>query len=187
MLVATKPRGRIMALTLYDVSVVNFLQTLGAVSGYLEKGLKWAKENGHDPEAVVEERLHSDMFPFRFQIVSVCHHSQGAIAGAKAGAFHPPGAVGELDYAGLQGLVADAIASLKAETPEAINALEGKAVAFHLGERKMPFLVEGFLMSFSLPNLHFHATTGYDILRQKGAPLGKRDYMGALRMSGPIA
>ena len=60
-------------------------------------------------------------------------------------------------------------------------------MAFQLGERKMPFLAEGFLMSFSLPNLHFHATTAYDILRQKGAPLGKRDYMGALRLTGPIA
>jgi hypothetical protein len=176
-----------MAITLYDVSVTSFLQTLGAVSGYLTKGLKWATENGHDPQAIVETRLCGDMLPFSFQIVSVVHHSQGAIEAAKTGAFYPPGAAGELDYAGLQALVAGAITSLQAETPEAINALEGKAVAFHLGERKMPFLAEGFLMSFSLPNLHFHATTGYDILRQKGAPLGKRDYMGAIKLSGPIA
>jgi len=33
-----------------------------------------------------------------------------------------------------------------------------------------------------MPNLHFHATTAYDILRMKGAPLGKRDYMGAMRV-----
>jgi hypothetical protein len=170
-----------MALSLYDVSVTNFLQTLGAVSGYLEKSRAWAVENGHDLEAIVDTRLHGDMLPFRFQIISVAHHSRGAIAGAKAGEFRPPGG-GDYDYAGLQGLVADAIASLKAETPDAVNALEGKDMVFALGERKMPFLVEGFLMSFSLPNLHFHATTAYDILRQKGAPLGKRDYMGAMRL-----
>ena len=110
-----------MALTLYDVSVTNFLQTLGAVSGYLEKSRAWAVENGHDLDALVDTRLHGDMLPFRFQIVSVAHHSSGAIAGAKAGVFSPPGGVGELDYAGLQGLVAEAIASLKAETPEAAN------------------------------------------------------------------
>jgi hypothetical protein len=46
----------------------------------------------------------------------------------------------------------------------------------------MPFTAEGFLLSFSLPNLHFHATTAYDILRTKGVPLGKRDYMGPLRL-----
>ena len=46
----------------------------------------------------------------------------------------------------------------------------------------MPFTVENFLLSFSTPNLHFHASTAYGILRAKGAPLGKRDYMGALRL-----
>ncbi len=170
-----------MAISLYDVSVANFLQTLGAVSGYLDKGLKWAKENGHDPEVIVEDRLHSDMVPFRFQIVSVCHHSRGAIAGAKAGVFSPPGP-SDATYAGLQGLVAEALAELKAQTPDEINALEGKDMVFQLGERKLPFTVENFLMTFSLPNLHFHATTAYDTLRQKGAPLGKRDYMGAMRL-----
>ena len=64
----------------------------------------------------------------------------------------------------------------------AINALEGKDVVFQLGERKMPFIVENFLMSFSMPNLHFHATTAYDILRMTGAPIGKRDYLGQMRM-----
>jgi hypothetical protein len=46
----------------------------------------------------------------------------------------------------------------------------------------MPFTAVGFLLSFSLPNFYFHSTTAYDILRSKGAPLGKRDFMGALRM-----
>ena len=119
--------------------------------------------------------------PFAFQIVSVCHHSAGAIAGAKAGVFSPPGG-SDATYAGLQSLVAETLATLKAQTPDEINALEGKDMYFQLGERKMPFVVENFLMSFSLPNLHFHATTAYDILRQKGAPLGKRDYMGAMRL-----
>ena len=67
-------------------------------------------------------------------------------------------------------------------TPEEVNALEGRDMVFQFGERKMPFTVEGFLMSFSMPNLHFHATTGYDILRTRGVPLGKRDYMGPLRL-----
>lgn len=170
-----------MAISLYDVSVANFIQTVGAVSAYLDKGLKWADENGHAAAEIVETRLHGDMLPFRFQIVSVCHHSAGAIAGAKAGVFSPPGP-SDATYAGLQGLVAETLAELKAQTPDEINALEGKEMFFQLGERKLPFLVEGFLMSFSLPNLHFHATTAYDILRQKGAPLGKRDYMGAMRL-----
>ena len=47
---------------------------------------------------------------------------------------------------------------------------------------KLLFTVEDFLLSFSIPNLHFHATTAYDILRMKGVPLGKRDYLGRIRV-----
>ena len=71
---------------------------------------------------------------------------------------------------------------MTAWTPEAVNALGGKDVIFALGDRKSPFVAEGFLMSFSLPNFHFQATTAYDILRTNGVPLGKRDFMGRLNM-----
>ena len=55
---------------------------------------------------------------------------------------------------------------------------------FQLGERKLPFIVKDFLLTFSLPNFHFHAATAYDILRLKGVPLGKRDYLGRMRLKG---
>ena len=130
---------------------------------------------------MVGTRLAADMFPFSFQLLSVVHHSINAIEGARAGVFGPPGPQ-ELDYAGLEALVADALARLKALSPDEVNALEGKDVVFRLGQGQIPFTAEGFLMSFSLPNLHFHAATAYDILRQKGAPLGKRDYLGAMKL-----
>ena len=171
-----------MAISLYDCSVASFLQVLGAVQGFMDKGLAHCREAGLDPEAIVDTRLHDDMLPFRFQIVSVAHHSKGALEGAQAGLFAPPGAVGDLDYAGLQGLVADARASLQSLSREEVNALEGKDLIFRIGSREMPFTVENFLLSFSTPNLHFHATTAYDILRQSGVPLGKRDYMGQMRL-----
>ena len=66
--------------------------------------------------------------------------------------------------------------------PADVNALEGKDVSFQFRDTKIPFVAENFLLSFSLPNFHFHATTAYDILRSKGVPLGKRDYMGKLRL-----
>ena len=96
--------------------------------------------------------------------------------------FKPPTGPMDQDYAGLQKLIAEARAELDALNPAAVNAFEGKDVVFQMGDFKMPFIAEGFLMSFSLPNLHFHATTAYDILRLKGVPLGKRDYMGPLRL-----
>jgi uncharacterized protein len=171
-----------MAISLYDVSVASFLQTLGGVAGFLDKGLAHCQANGIDLNGLVETRLHPDMLPFRFQVIAVAHHSLGAIEGVQAGLFKPPAGPMNQDYAGLQSLIADARAKLQKLSRDTVNALEGRDVVFQIGDRKMPFTAEGFVMSFSLPNLHFHATTAYDMLRMKGAPLGKRDYMGQLRM-----
>lgn len=171
-----------MAITLYDATVRSFLQAVGAVEGFLAKGLAHCRETGLDPAELVETRLIPDMQPFRFQVQSVAHHSKGAVDAALSGTFSPPPPIPPLDYEALQGLVADARRTLEALTPETVNAWEGRDIAFKIGERTMPFTAEGFLMTFSLPNLHFHAATAYDILRMKGAPIGKRDYMGQLRM-----
>jgi len=126
--------------------------------------------------------LFADMQPLRFQAVSVAHHSIGAIEGARQGRFGPPSATPEPGYAGLQKIVADALSALNQLTPEDVNGLEGRDVVFQVGDFKLPFTAENFLFSFSLPNFHFHATTAYDILRSNGVPLGKRDYMGKLRL-----
>ena len=116
-----------MAITLYDSTVGSFLQTLGAVDGFLAKGLAHCKEKNIDPNEIVETRLFPDMLPFRFQVVAVAHHSAGALAGAKAGAFAPPGP-STADYAGLQKLVSDARQALEQVKPDEVNALEGKDV-----------------------------------------------------------
>ena len=171
-----------MATSLYDLSVACFLQTLGGVAGFLDRGLAHCQDNNIDPEEIVVTRLFPDMAPFRFQVLSVAHHSLGAIDGVKAGLFSPGTELPPLSYTELQTTIADAQAALKALTPDEVNALEGKDVAFQFRDMKMPFTAEGFLLSFSLPNLHFHATTAYDILRTRGVPLGKRDYMGPLRL-----
>jgi len=55
-------------------------------------------------------------------------------------------------------------------------------MAFEFRERRLEFTAEDFLLSFSLPNFYFHAATAYDILRWKGARIGKRDFMGRLRL-----
>jgi hypothetical protein len=171
-----------VAIALYDLSVANYLQTLGAVAGFLEKGLAHFTAEHVDLGEIVETRLFPDMLPLRFQLQSVAHHSMGAIEGAKKGLFQPPPQAPAYDYRGLQQLVTDAQEALQKLTPAEVNALEGKDVVFQLRDFKLPFTAEGFLLSFSLPNFYFHATTAYDILRTKGVPLGKRDYMGQMRL-----
>ena len=171
-----------MAISLFEASIPSYLQTLGAVSGFLEKGLSYCKDHNVDAETIVEARLFHDMLPLRFQIQSVAHHSLGAIEGIKNGVFRPPKDLPEHNYQGLQTLIADARDALLKLTAEDVNRYEGAEVVFEVRDKKLPFTAENFVLSFSLPNFHFHAATAYDILRAKGVPVGKMDFLGAMRL-----
>jgi len=171
-----------MAVSLYDVSVASYVQMLTAMEGVLEKGRSHLVENGQDLDDLVATSLYPDMLPFRFQVISVAHHSMGTLKGLAAGEFSPPDGYGEPDYEGLQALVGEAKAYVESLHRETVESFEGKPVIFRLGGNELPFTGENFIMSFSLPNLYFHAATTYDILRMKGVPLGKRDFMGPMRM-----
>ena len=171
-----------MATSLYDLSVASYLQTVGAVEKFLERARAHFADEGTDPDSLVGHRLYDNMFPLSFQVVSVAHHSIGAVEGVKRGVFGPPTATQPTDYAGLQAMVADAKAALEALTPAEVDACAGKDVTFAMGDFKIPFTAETFILSFSLPNFYFHAATAYDLLRMKGAPFGKRDFLGAMRM-----
>jgi uncharacterized protein len=172
-----------MAVSLYDLSVTNYLQTLGAMEGFLGKGLAHFEEKKADPNTMLDERLHADMLPFKFQVWATAHHSLSAIRGVKEGVFGPPAPIpATIDYAGLQKAVTAAREELQQVKPDEVNALQGKDVTFQLPSMKIPFTAEGFLLSFSLPNFYFHATTAYDILRHRGVPLGKRDFLGRMRI-----
>ena len=171
-----------MAISLYDVSIGTYLQTLGALSGVLQKGRHHCEANGIDLNEIVAMRLHPDMNPFRFQIHAVSHLSLGAWNGLQAGKFSPPSPVPDLDYAGFQQLVADTHTELGKVSRESAEALENTQVLFQIGDFKMPFTATNFVLSFSLPNVFFHATTAYDMLRMKGVPLGKIDFLGQMRI-----
>lgn len=171
-----------MSLSLYDLTVPNYLQTLGAVSGFLKKGAAFCEEQGIDPNEIAQARIIGDMLPFSFQIASIAQHSLGAVEAAQSGTAQPPKDPGTYTYADLQKLVDDAQAGLEKVTPDALNAREGKDVIFHLGKHQLPFTAENFLLSFAFPNFYFHATTAYDILRARGVKLGKVDFLGRMRM-----
>ena len=171
-----------MTVTLYEISVPNYLQTLGAVGGLLDKAQAHFRENNVALDEIVATRLYPDMLPFRFQVQSVVHHSLGAIEGIRQGVFRPPSNLPEAGYEELQKLVRDTREKLQEISPETVNARAGTDMAFEIRGTKVPFTAEGFVLSFSLPNFYFHATTAYDILRSKGVPIGKRDYLGRMRL-----
>ena len=170
-----------MSISLYDATVATFLQTLAALEGVLARGSDYLREHGIDPQEITQSRLHPDMLPFTFQVASVVKHSVGAVQALQSGTFTPP-RTPELDYAGLQSAVTEARESLAKISADEVNGYAGRDVQFQLGERTIPFTAEDFLLSFSVPNFFFHASMTYAILRAKGVPLGKRDFLGRLRI-----
>jgi hypothetical protein len=171
-----------VSISFHDASVGSYLQVLEGVAGVLEKGASHASEAGLDLQEVVMTRLRDDMMPFHFQVVSVAHHSWGALQGLQKGIFKTPSFDLDKDYAGLQATVAEAQDGLTALDAAEVEALAEKSMVFKLGKNELPFTNKNFLLSFSLPNFYFHATTTYDILRMLGVPLGKMDFMGQMKM-----
>ncbi len=171
-----------MTSTLHEISVLSYRQTLGAAAHFLGLGQTHCAASGIDPETLVEARLIADMLPLRFQVQSIVHHSVGAVAALRSGHFAPPHGLAALDYAGLMAIVAEAQATMQGIEAAEIDALAGREVVFAARGVERHFTAEGFILSFSLPNLHFHAATAYGILRMQGVPVGKRDFMGQMRL-----
>ena len=170
-----------MATSLYDLSVPTFRQTLSAIAGFLDRAVAHCAETGADPDNLLSARLFDDMAPFHFQIEAAWHHSVWGVEALKTGTFAPPHLVGRVPFADLQAMIDQGEAALRVLTPEEVNGWAGKDLDLQIGPRRLAFTSETFILSFSLPNFHFHAVTAYDILRSRGVSLGKRDYEGRLR------
>ncbi|MEM1436452.1 MAG: DUF1993 domain-containing protein [Pseudomonadota bacterium] len=174
-----------MSVSLSELTVATYRQVLPAMLGVLEKGAAFAADSGMNADELVEARLHPEMSPLHFQIVSVVHHSLAAVRGVLSGEFHPPSGYPELDYAGFTPFLEQALSEINALSAAEIDGRAGGQVLFKLSAQTVPFTTENFLLCFSLPNLFFHATTGYDILRAQGVPLGKMDFLGPMRIGLP--
>ncbi|MEO5937752.1 MAG: DUF1993 domain-containing protein [Sphingomonas sp.] len=170
-----------MSISLYDLSVPTFLQTVEAVSGFLNCAVGHCADVGADPDDFVDLRLFPDMAPFHFQIEALSHHAAWGVEALTTGVFAPPPLVGSMPFADLQAMVAHAGAKLQMFARDEIDACAGKELDMQIGPRRLAFTAETFILSFALPNFHFHAVTAYDILRANGVPIGKRDYEGRLR------
>jgi uncharacterized protein len=168
-----------MAFSLYDATVPAWLQMLGSVSGKAEAH---CAQHGLAPAELIEARLADDMLPLGYQVKSTVVHSAGAIRSLGQGVFSPDRQPWPDSFAGLRELVAAAREELAALDPATVEAFVGRDMRFEIGSRyRLDFTAEHFLMSFSLPNFYFHATTAYDILRARGLAIGKVDFLGQMR------
>jgi uncharacterized protein len=171
-----------MTFSLYAATIPCYQQTLGAVSGLLATAENLCAEKHLAPQEILDARLAEDMLPFTYQVKSTAVHSLGAIEGVRRGIFSPDMTPPPQSFAALKARIAETLAALAAVTPAEMDGFVGRDMRFEFRERRLEFTAEDFLLSFSLPNFYFHAATTYDILRWKGAHIGKRDFTGRLRL-----
>jgi uncharacterized protein len=170
-----------MSISLYDLSVPTFLQTVRALGRVLDRASEHCVKTGGDPDAFVNLRLIGDMAPFHFQIEAAWHHAVWGLEAARTGTFDAPALTGPVPFADLQGMMRKAETALEAFVPDEVNSWSGKLLDLQIGPRRLAFTSENLILSFSMPNFYFHVVTAYDILRMQGVPIGKRDYEGRLR------
>ena len=172
-----------MTISLSNISMKTYLQLLPAASNIMQKAKSHFEEEGINLQEIVDMRLYEDMATFSFQVFSIAHHSLGAINALKDGEFGPPNMPLGLDFESLQNMIKDAEAQLLEASCEDIDQLLDGQVIFKMGDIRWPFTNEDFILSFSLPNFYFHLTTMYDMLRVKGLPIGKMDFVGQMRLN----
>ncbi|MEZ5707857.1 MAG: DUF1993 domain-containing protein [Blastomonas sp.] len=172
-----------MPLSLHDALIPSWLQILGALDRLIDKADAFCTESNLAPETIIDARLADDMLPFAYQVKSAAVHSLGAIEGVRSGTFAPDFTEPPASFAAMKVRIAETVKALEAIDPAEMEGFIGKPVVFAIGERRMPFTSDVFLLSFSQPNFYFHATAAYAILRHKGIAIGKRDYMGQMRIA----
>lgn len=167
-----------MAFSLYAATVPSFLQLLGSVEQLVQKAEAFVAANELQPEDIIQAKLAPDMLPFTYQVKSTAEHSIGAIEAIRVGVVSPSLELPPDSFNGLYTKLASAQAALTALDPEEINGFVGRDMRFEFKDSRMDFTAEDFLISYAVPNFYFHATTAYDILRNRGVKIGKMDYLG---------
>lgn len=166
-----------MALSMYDASVPVFVRALRNLDRVLAKGEAHARERGAEPDTLLQSRLIFDMLPLVRQVQIA---TDMATRGASRLAGVEPRSVedNETTFEQLHARIANAIAHLDEFTPQQFEGSQTRTVSFKSRRGELTFNGQDYLQAFVLPNLFFHTTTAYNLLRQAGVVIGKTDYLG---------
>jgi uncharacterized protein len=166
-----------MTISMYQASIPVFIHMLGNLSGILDKGAAYAESMKIDPSVLVNSRLYPNMFALVRQVQIATDMVKGC--GARLAGQEPPSYEdNETSFTELKTRIDKTIAFLKTIKPEQIDGTEDKNVQLKVGGKPMTFQGQPYLLNYVLPNLHFHTTTAYNILRHNGVDIGKKDYLG---------
>jgi hypothetical protein len=127
--------------------------------------------------ALIQFRLYPDMLNFTRQIQIASDTAKGVVA-RLAGVEIPTYEDNEQSIADLKARIAKTVAFIQGFKPEQIDGTEDKDIITKRGEKETHYKGMQFLLGHAIPNVYFHSTTAYAILRHNGVEVGKRDYLG---------
>jgi hypothetical protein len=155
---------------------------LDALSGLLDKAAAFATAKKIDPAVLLNSRLAPDMFALTRQVQVATDLAKNGAA-RLAGVEPPKYEDKETDIAQLKARLAKTVAFLKSLDAKAIDGAGDREITFPLGPvHKGHMRGDDYLNHFVLPNVYFHVTAAYAILRHNGVEVGKQDYLGAIPM-----
>jgi hypothetical protein len=169
---------RSMTISMYKASAPIFVQFLTSLSAVLDKAAAHAEAKKIEPSVLLNTRLSPDMFPLVRQVRAATDHAVSACS-RLAGVDGPQFANTEATIPELKERIDKTIAFIRGLNASQIDGTEDKAITFKFPSgATRDFTGQSLLLNFCMPNFYFHATTAYDILRQCGIEVGKRDFMG---------
>jgi hypothetical protein len=169
-----------MKISMHALSVDVFANTLGNLSSILEKGLAHATQRKFEPAVLLAARLAPDMHPLTRQVQIACDIAKNSVA--RLAAQEPPRFEdNETSFEQLRVRIARVIDYLKSVPAAALEGSETRDIRVPTGQRAYEFKGLEFLQRWAIPNVFFHVTTAYAILRHNGVEIGKHDFLGVLR------
>jgi hypothetical protein len=170
-----------MSISFYQASVPVFLRGFANLSAILDKGVEYAKSVKLDQAVLIEARLFENMYSLPGQIQRASDTAKGFVARVSQ-VENPKLEDNEKTFNELQARIARTVEFIKSVKAEQIEAGQEREVSIFSGSRgEMKFKGTDYLLNFALPNFFFHVTTAYDILRHKGVPLTKKDYLASMK------
>ena len=166
-----------MSISMSSASLPICATMLGNLSHMLDKAQAFVDEKKCDPSALTQYRLAPDMLPFTRQILIACDAAKNGIArisGVEAPTFED----NEVTLAELKARIHKTLDYLKSVPADKLDGTESKEITFPAGRDTTRTLrAQPYLTQVVLPNLFFHVTMAYAILRHNGVNIGKKDYL----------
>ncbi len=167
-----------MAFSMYDACVPVCAQVLTTLAAVLDKAAAHAAEKKLEESAFLQARFYPDMFTLARQVrqaADFARFAPGRLAGVALPDF--PGTDGT-SFAELKDRVTRSLDFVRSVPADAIAGTEDKDITWMQGTNSRTMKGRPYLLHFCLPNVFFHATTAYALLRHNGVELGKRDFIG---------